>query len=97
MKVVLSPRVEAELVGHFEFGVARFGPTERTFAKVRRFIFESLPEHPHAAIYHPERDVFEHFIPNTPFIIFYRLNVEADEAIVLAIFHHSQDRSSFDG
>jgi hypothetical protein len=62
----------------------------------RRFIFETLPAHPRMAIYHAEQDVFEHFIPNTPFVVFYRLNPDADELTVLAIFHHAQDRNSLE-
>jgi plasmid stabilization system protein ParE len=52
MKVVLSRRVEAELVEYFEYGQAHFGRkiAERTFARVRRSIFDFLAAHPRMAI-----------------------------------------------
>src|SRR5271168_2640355 len=53
MRIVLSRRVEAELADHFAFGVARHGSrvAERTFQRVRKFLFQSLPAHGVAMIY----------------------------------------------
>jgi uncharacterized protein YllA (UPF0747 family) len=44
MKVVLSRRVEAELVDHFEYRPARFGSSIAVRRFLRSFIFETLLE-----------------------------------------------------
>jgi plasmid stabilization system protein ParE len=96
MRVLLSERVEAELGRHFTFGVEKFGPlvAERTFQRVRRFLFESLAAHPRTGVYHPGQDIYEAVIPRTPFIVFYRVSQAVDTLTVVAFFHHAQDRDS---
>jgi len=96
MRIVLSERVEAELERHFTYGVKKFGRlvAERTFRRVRRFLFESLAVHPRTGIYRSERDIFEAVIPRTPFVAFYRIDTAADTLTVVAFFHHAQDRES---
>ena len=98
MKVVLSSRVEAELVRHFESGVARFGHrvAERTFNRIRTFLFVTLPENPMIGRYLADRNIFKHTIARTPFVVFYRVDNDADQIIVIAIFYGSQDRREFD-
>jgi len=102
MKVVLSRRVKAELASHFEYGVGEFGRpvAERTFARVTHMIERVLPAHPESGTYSADRDIFERVVPNTPFVIFYRLhsNPRGDRHItVTAFFNFSQDRDSFEG
>ena len=46
--------------------------------------------------YLPDRNIFKHTISRTPFVIFYRINTDGDEIVVLAIFYGSQDRSEFE-
>jgi hypothetical protein len=77
MRIILSRRVEAELADHFAFGVARHGSrvAERTFQRVRKFLFQSLPAHPQFSFYRADRGVYERFIPRTPFVVFYRVNL----------------------
>ena len=98
MKISLSRRVEAELVEHFQYGVSRFGRkvAERTFERVRRSIFELLAAYPKMGTYNAEKDIFEYAVPNTSFVVFYRLNAAIDHLTILAIFHHAQDRDSFE-
>ena len=98
MKIVLSARAEADIAMQLEYGVANFGHpvAERTFARVERFLFERLAEHPTTGRYIQERDIYEAWIVRTPFVILYRVNREVQTVTVLALFHHAQDRSGFD-
>jgi plasmid stabilization system protein ParE len=98
MKVVLSARVEADIARQLEYGVGRFGKVvaERTFRRVEAFIFESLAANPYTGTYIQERGIYESWIVKTPFVIFYRVNAEAETITVLALFHHAQDRAAFD-
>jgi plasmid stabilization system protein ParE len=98
MKVVLSARVEADIASQLEYGINHFGRAvaERTFARVDTFLFHLLPDHPYAGKYLEERGIYETWIARTPFVIFYRVNNEADTITVLALFHHAQDRAAFD-
>jgi plasmid stabilization system protein ParE len=96
MKVLLSERAESEFERHFSFGVERFGPSvaERTFKRVRRFLFDILAAHPRIGAHRPHRDVYEIVIPRTPFIAFYRIDAEAEVLTVVALFHYAEDRQS---
>jgi plasmid stabilization system protein ParE len=98
MKVVLSGRVEADIANQLQFGIDRFGRlvAERTFARVDRFLFQFLPASPYAGRYLEDRDIYEVWIARTPFVIFYRVDAERDRIVVLALYHHAQDRSRFD-
>ncbi len=71
MRIILSERVEAELEHHFAYGVAKFGHgvAERTFARVRRFLFTSLSAFPYIGVYQSKRDIYEVVIPRTPFVV----------------------------
>ena len=97
MKVLLSARVEVELVQHFEFGIQRFGRfvAERTFARVRRFLFQALADYPLLGLRCPQPGLYERVIPKTPFVCFYQVDAERDTITVVAIFHQAQDRESF--
>lgn len=98
MKVLLSERVETDIANQLEYGVHSFGQSaaERTFARVDRFLFKFLPQHPDAGRHHAAHGMFEAAIPRTPFVVFYRVDEIAREIIVLALFHHAQDRSTFE-
>lgn len=98
MKVVLSARVEADIANQLQYGVDRFGRAvaERTFARLDNFIFGFLSAHPFSGKYLEARDIYEIWISKTPFVIFYRVSPQADTVTVLALFHHAQDRSTFD-
>jgi len=96
MRIVLSERVEAELERHFSYGVEKFGRpvAEQTFRRVRRFLFETLAAYPRIGLYRARRNVYEVVIPRTPFIAFYRIERAVDAVVVVALFHHAQDRES---
>lgn len=98
MKVVYTPRAEADLVRHFNYGVERFGRgvAERTLARLSGFLDPFLVTYPRTARFHREIDAFETWVPKTPFVIFFRLEPENDTLRVLAIFHAAQDRTQFD-
>jgi plasmid stabilization system protein ParE len=98
MKVVLSARVEADIANQLQYGVDHFGRqvAERTFSRVDRFLFEFLPAFPYSGNYLHERRVYEVWIARTPFVIFYRVDVQSDTITVLALFHHAQDWAAFD-
>ena len=96
MRVVLSERVEQELKRHFSYGVDKFGKmvAERTFGRVRRFLFESLAAYPRIGVYRSRHDVFEAVVPRTPFVAFYRIDDASATLTVVAFFHHAQDRDA---
>jgi plasmid stabilization system protein ParE len=96
MRIVLSERVETEFERHFAYGVEKFGRpvAERTFKRVRQFLFESLAAYPRTGVYRARRDVYEVVIPRTPFIAFYRIGRGADVVTVVALFHDAQDREA---
>jgi plasmid stabilization system protein ParE len=56
----------------------------------------SFPLTPHAGKYLDDRGIYETWITRTPFVVFYRVDIEADTITVLALFHHAQDRAAFD-
>jgi plasmid stabilization system protein ParE len=94
MRIILSERVESELERHFTYGVAKFGRhvAERTFARIRRFLFTSLSAFPYTGVFHSKRDIYEAVIPRTPFVVFYRIDAAADALTAVALFHGAQDR-----
>lgn len=99
MKILLSERVEADIAHQFEYGVQRFGQAvaERTFARVDTFLFKFLPAHPHTGRRIDQLGIYETWISRTPFVIFYRVDDVKQEITILALFHHAQDRASFEG
>ena len=98
MKVVFTPRAEADLARHLDYGIQHFGRpvAERTLRRLITYLDPFLVTYPRTATFHPEIDAFETWVPKTPFVIFFRLHPEHDILRVLAIFHHAQDRSQFD-
>jgi len=98
VKVVLSARVEADIARQFQFGIDRFGRSvaERTFARVDEFLFQFLAASPYTGKYIDDRDIYEVWIAKTPFVVFYRVDVERDTITVLALYHHAQDRAWFE-
>jgi len=69
---------------------------ERTFNRIRTFLFVTHSENPMAGRYRADRNIFKHTIARTPFVVFYRVDNDADEIIIIAIFYGSQDRGEFD-
>ena len=48
MKLIITPRAQAQIDHQIEYGTARYGrlTNERTFARVERFLIESLAVFP---------------------------------------------------
>lgn len=98
MRVIVTRRAEADIDHQYEWGVSRFGVqvANSTFARVRQFIEVSLESHPRAGKLLPRPNLYESWIPRTPFVVFYLVDDAADTVWVLALFHTSQDRADFD-
>jgi plasmid stabilization system protein ParE len=96
MKVVYTDRFKLKLAEIFEVGLERFGPStaERTFKRIITHVEEFLAEYPRTGRWRPEIACFYAWIPDTPFVVFYRLRGDTFE--VLALFHHAQDTQKFD-
>ena len=98
MRVIVTPRAQADIDHQYEWGLTRFGETtaNETFARVRQFIEVSLEAHPRTGKLLPRPNLYESWIPKTPFVVFYRVDDDANTVWVLALFHAAQDRSDFD-
>lgn len=97
MRLVMTRRAEINLANQYDYGVRTFGATtaNRTLERLNTYLSKTLLCHPRTNTYHPEYDVYETWIPRTPFVIFYRIDVQVDELVVLALFHYAQDRTQF--
>lgn len=96
MKVVLTTHARDDLeqrvaysIEHFGHGVAR-----RIFKLVDSFINITLAHFPFTGRTHPS-GILEIWVPGTPFFILYRVDKPTATLIVLAVFHHAQDRDDF--
>ena len=98
MRVIVTARAEADIEHQYQWGVTRFGvnTANATFARVRQFIEVSLESYPRTGKLLPRPNLYESWIPKTPFVVFYRVDEAADTVWVLALFHAAQDRSDFD-
>ena len=98
MKVLVTPRAEADILQQHAWGEQRFGATVagRTFNRVRRHIEVALATHPRTGKRLTVPGLYEAWIPRTPFVIFYRSDDVTDTVWVPALFHHAQDRRPFD-
>ena len=99
MKVVFTDRARDHIDERLAYSVARFGQdvTERTFRRLDAYIHGSLARHPDTAgDQQPGRDFYAAWAPGTPFFVIYRFDTTNDTVTVLAIYHHAQERSTFD-
>jgi len=86
MRIAWTPAALADLAGileHLPPDVAR--NTAERLAQTE----SSMLTFPRAAIYHPETDTFERYVPKTRVILIYHLNDDLIE--VVAAFHTSRD------
>ena len=97
MKVVYTPtarhHIEAQLTYLINKGAA--APARRLRQRITSFVTDFLARHPRACRYIDERDIYETWIPRTPYVIIYRVSESNDTLTVLALFHAAQDRSEF--
>ena len=98
MKLIITPRAQAQIDHQIEYGIARHGrqTNERTFARVERFLMESLVVFPRTGTFLPDVGLYETMIPQTPFVIIYRIEDQHDIVRILGFFHYAQDRTGFD-
>jgi plasmid stabilization system protein ParE len=66
------------------------------FARLDSFLFKFLADNPFAGRRIDEGEIYEAWIARTPFVVFYKVEPAVDTITVLALFHHAQDRASFD-
>ena len=98
MKVVVTPRADEDIAHQHEWGVARFGKkvTDRIYGRVQSFLLHSLAQNPRSGNrVSPSSDIYETWIPRTPFVLFYRIEPAADAVRILALFRHSQNWKDF--
>ena len=98
MQCVYTPTAEKQIESQLDYSIARFGSTvaARTGLRIRSYVRDVLARHPRIGSKLPSIDAFEAWIPRTPFVIIYRVEEQAGILRVLAVFHHAQDRESFD-
>lgn len=94
MTVVFAARANAQIDAHLAYGVDRFGPlvAARAIARLRRFLHETVAMYPQSGAWNAGFQAFESWVPRTPFVVIYRVDPSSDTLIVLAVFHHAQDR-----
>jgi plasmid stabilization system protein ParE len=99
MRLIITPRAQAQIDNQIQFGVARHGKkqtSERTFARVEPFFAESLIAFPRTGTFLPSVGLYETIIPRTPFVIIYRIEEQQDLVRLLGFFHYAQDRTAYD-
>ena len=97
MRVVFTRRARSNLDERIAYSVEHFGIalTNRTFDRLDRYLSDVLARYPDIGRPLQNFDAAETWVPRTPFIVIYRVNPEADELTILAVYHHAQDRSKF--
>jgi plasmid stabilization system protein ParE len=97
MKIVYTPGAERHLEILLAQGIERFGVRVAAgkIKRLRSFVRQTVGHFPRTSRYHTDIDIFETWVPGTPFIVYYRLE-NADKLIrVVAVFHHGKDRTDF--
>ena len=69
---------------------------KRLQGRIRFFVTGFLARHPRASRFILEKELYESWIPNTPYVLLYRIDASNKTLTVLALFHAAQDRSQFD-
>ncbi len=98
MKVVFTEHARDDLKRRFASSVEHFGQqtAETIFGRVDAFVHRTLADYPLTGRLHASGIALETWVPRTPFFIIYRVDQTTDVLMVLAVFHHAQDRSVFD-
>ena len=97
MKVVYTDTARrhiASKIGYLVDQGARY-PAKRLKSRILVFIRTVLAAHPGAGYHIAEHDIYESWIPDTPYVVIYRVDKSKRQLVVLALFHSSQDRSRF--
>ncbi len=70
-------------------------PARRLRSRINSFVRNFIARHPRASRHITELDIYETWIPRTPYVFMYRLDDASNTVTILALFHTSQDRSRF--
>ena len=97
MKVVYTATAQRHIAGQLTYLIDRgaSGPAKRLRGRIRSFVTGFLARYPRASRSIPDRDLFETWIPDTPYVLLYRVDDANNTLTVLALFHAAQDRSKF--
>ena len=97
MKLVITPRAQAQIDHQLGYGIERHGlqTAQRTFARVERFLRDVVLAYPRTGTALAIADLYETIIPRTPFVVIYRVEHKNDLVRVVGFFHHAQDRDEF--
>ena len=97
MRIVYTKTAQRHIASQIGYiidnGSAR--AAERMLKRILTYIRHTVAHYPKAARYDPELDIFETWVPRTPYVLLYRVDTQNDQLIVLALFHGAQDRSGY--
>ena len=93
MKVVYTQtarrHIDAQLTYLIDKGAA--APARRLRQRITSFVTDFLARHPRACRYIDERDIFETWIPRTPYVILYRVDEHSKTVTVLLVTEGHRD------
>lgn len=94
MRVVYTATARRHIAEQLRYlidrGAAR--PAGRLRQRIGYFITNVIARYPRAAAHIPERDIYECWIPRTPYVLQYRIDDARDTVVILALFHAAQNR-----
>lgn len=98
MNLVIAPRAEQDINNQIDYGVQKFGRivAERSFERIFDFLENVLIYYPRSGNFDPGTRTYTSWIPRTPFVVLYKIDKQKNDLIVVALYHHAQDRSSFE-
>lgn len=98
MRVVFAQRAILQIESQFSHGLETFGPATatKTIRRLRIFIDDMLAQFPRSGTWSAKHELYEAWVPQTPFVVLYRFDAPADTLTVLAVFHHAEDRKAWD-
>lgn len=97
MKVVYTETARRHIASQVGYLVDQgaVAPARRLRSRINSFVRNFIAPHPRASRLITELDIYETWIPRTPYVIMYRLDDASNTVTILALFHTSRDRSRF--
>ncbi|MEQ1714361.1 MAG: type II toxin-antitoxin system RelE/ParE family toxin [Hyphomicrobium sp.] len=97
MKLVITPRAQAQIDHQFAYGIERHGlkTAQRTFTRVETFLRDVVLTYPRTGAALPLANLYESIIPRTPFVVIYRVDDSIETVHIVGFFHHAQEREGF--
>jgi plasmid stabilization system protein ParE len=98
MRIVFSPIASDQLASQIRYLVGQDAPraAARLKHRVLTYIKTTVARFPKASRYIAEKDLYETWIPRTPYVVMYRLDAAAHTITIVALFHAARDRNGFD-